>query len=100
MESNALAADASPKLLQYRAKRLIQAERQHERALAAVVAMQKLYPENRVEPSEVIATTAEPVTPRAILQQLRTEIADGEADLFESFPYERQPDRIRVGTNA
>lgn len=49
VEANGLAGDASLKLLQYRAKRQAQAQRLYERAIAALVTVQKLFPVEKVD---------------------------------------------------
>jgi len=57
VEANALAGDASPKMLQLRAKRQAQAQRMYERALGALVTVQKLFPAAPVE--EVVPIEAD-----------------------------------------
>jgi hypothetical protein len=62
---------ASPKLLEYRGKRQAQAQRLHEKALAALLVVQKLLPAGR-EPAPVVTPVASPVAAEADQNQNAT----------------------------
>ncbi len=100
VEVNAVAGDASPKMLQLRARRHDQAQRQHERALGALVTYQKVFPDPGVletipVPTPVaaeVAVTAERGQPLALPVVVGTE-----DESFESTPGFRPAERVRVG---
>ncbi len=71
IEAADLDKQASPKLLEYRGKRQAQAQRMHEKALAALLVVQKLLPAPAVLPPSPIAT------PTPAEAEQRQEVASG-----------------------
>lgn len=99
IEANAVVNDASPKVQQYRARRHGQAQRMYERALAALLTVQRLIPVDRVHPataiekqsdstSETPSATNARCEPSAIHQVGGTENEES-GDRFESIPQYR-----------
>jgi hypothetical protein len=106
LEANAIAGDASPKLLQLRAKRQGQAQRQHERALSALVTYQKLFPDVPVKevvpipapaPAAVAARRSGPLVLDAGSDPETT--GPEQVESFESTPAHRPEERVRVGVS-
>lgn len=101
VEVNAVAGDASAKMLQLRARRHAQAQRQHEKALAALVTMQKLFPaspagEPAPAPAAAGAATADQNQPLALPAVPEPD----EVESFESTPGFRPTERVRVGVSS
>lgn len=101
VEVNTIAGDASPRMLQLRARRHAQAQRQHERALSALVAYQRLHPAARVREALPIAgPVAAEAAAAADLGRplaLREVAAAAEVESFASIPGFRPAERLRVG---
>lgn len=101
VEVNAVAGDASPKMLQLRARRHAQAQRHHERALGALVTYQKLHPAARVREavpaSAPVAAEAAVTAERGQPLALPVVVVPDEDESFESTPGFRPAERVRVG---
>ena len=101
VEANTIAGDASPKMLQLRARRHAQAQRQHERALSALVAYQKLHPAARVRDAVPVATPVAAETVVAAnygrLPGRPVVVVTDEVDSFDGIPGFRPEERVRVG---
>lgn len=100
VEANAIAGDASPKMLHLRARRHAQAQRQHERALSALVTMQKLHPDAPVKEVVPIAAGAVPVRDQDQPLTAPVSAAAAEPEAFESTPGYRPAERVRVGASG
>jgi hypothetical protein len=99
VEVNAVAGGASVKLLQLRAKRQAQAQRQHERALSALVAYQKLYPDLPTKEVAPIAAPAAVAARQSEPPRLYAGVESDATDSVESTPGRRPEERIRVGVS-
>ncbi len=97
VEVNAIAGDASPKMLQLRARRQAQAQRQHEKALSALVTMQKLYPDAPAREPVPVAAGSAGASNRDEPLALSAMVVSDEIESFDSVPGFRSLERIRVG---
>ena len=104
VEVNTIAGDASPRMLQLRARRHAQAQRQHERALSALVAYQRLHPTARVREADPVAA---PVAAEAAVAADRGQplalpmvVATDEVGSFDSIPGFRPAERVRAGVSS
>lgn len=98
-EANAVDANASPKVLQWRARRQAQAQRQYERAFAGLVAYQKTHPIAEVPvPVPLTAPVGETADQSRSLASPSTVAQDeNEPSSFESIPDGQSLERVRVG---
>jgi hypothetical protein len=103
-EANAISADESPRLLQFRAWRLSQAQRMHLAAVGALVAYQKLMPVPVIAPvekacAETTATHEEPVPVQNFVDRVPQPVSTIRvtSEVTESEFEERELVRIRIG---
>lgn len=76
MEGNALRVNETPKLLAFRTKRRLQAERAHLAALAALVTMKKLYPTAAPPPVKEPPALSSPAGPLNLTNRISEYFAD------------------------
>ncbi|HEY1191987.1 MAG TPA: hypothetical protein VGE74_30435 [Gemmata sp.] len=88
---------ASPKLLEYRGRRQAQAQRMHEKALAALLVVQKLFPAPAVLPPPVATSTPTEAEQRQDAPTERERVLVGVTDPVEAdAELSRAQEQVRV----